>query len=222
MSATTKDLTLYHFAGASSFATNVVLHWTGQSATVLKPAETAKGLSGDYADQINPAAVVPSIVLPNGNILTENIAVLNYIAKTAGREDLAGGDDLWEQSQVLKWSSFLSSDVHSSFWLVFFTDRFTTSDDPAALAQVKEAGLKRVHEKVTILENHMKGRQWLVGDSKTFADAHLYVFVRWMTAYMTPMMEDFPSLKSFGERMADDEGVKAALQYEDEAIWGLN
>ena len=79
---------------------------------------------------------------------------------------------------------------------MFFTDRFT-SDDPAALAQVKETGLKRVHEKVTILENHMKGRQWLVGDSKTFADAHLYVFIRWITIYMTPMMEDFPSLKTW-------------------------
>jgi glutathione S-transferase len=221
MPATTKDLTLYHFAGASSFATNIVLHWTGQSANVLKPGETAKDLSGSYADQVNPAALVPSIILPNGSILTENIAVLNYIAKSADRQDLAGGDDLWEQSQVLKWSSFLASDVHSSFWLVFFTDRFTTSDDPAALAQVKEAGLKRVHEKITILENHMKGRQWLVGESKSFADAHLYVFIRWMTLFMAPVMEDFPSLKNFGERMAADEGVKDALQYEDEAKWSL-
>ena len=222
MSTATTDPTLYHFAGATSFATNIVLSWTGQSANVLKPAETAKELSGSYADQINPAALVPSLVLPDGNILTENIAVLNYVAKKVGRQDLAGGDDLWGQSQVLKWSSFLSSDVHSSFWLVFFTDRFTTSNDPAVLAQVKEAGLKRVHQKLTILENHMKDRQWLVGDDKTFADAHLYVFVRWMTLFFSSMMEDFPNLKLFGERMSEDVGVKDALQYEDEAQWSIN
>jgi glutathione S-transferase len=181
MPAFTKDLMVYHFAGASSFATNIVLNWTGQSANVRKPAETAKDLSGSYSDQVNPAALVPSIFLPNGNILMENFAVLNYITKTAGHQDLVGGDNLWEQSQVLKWSSFFSSDVHSSFLLVFFTNRFTTNDDPAALAHVKEAGLQRVHEKVTFLDNHMKGCQWLVGESKTFADAHLYVFIRWMT-----------------------------------------
>ena len=151
------------------------------------------------------------------------IAVLNYVAKKAGRQDLTGGDDLWEQSQVLKWSSFLSSEVHSSFWLVFFTNRFTTSDDPAALAQVKEAGLKRIHEKISILENHMKApRQWLVGNNKTIADAHLYVFVRWMARNFSSMMEDFPNLKRFGERMAEDDGVKDALQYEDGAKWGMN
>jgi glutathione S-transferase len=223
MPAFTKDLTLYHFAGASSFATNIVLNWTGQSANVHKPAETAKNLSGSYADQVNPAALVPSIFLPtNGNILTENIAVLHYIAKTGGHQDLVGGDNLWEQSQVLKWSSFFSSNVHSSFWLVFFTDRFTTNDDPAALAHVKEAGLQRVHEKVTILDNHMKGHQWLVGERKTFSDAHLYVFIRWMTLFMTLTMEDLPSHKSFGERMTEDEGVKDALQYKDGAIWSLS
>ena len=223
MPSATSDLTLYHFAGATSFATNIVLSWTGQSANVRKPAETAKELSESYAAQINPAGLVPSLVLPDGNILTENIAVLNYVAKKAGRQDLTGGDDLWEQSQVLKWSSFLSSEVHSSFWLVFFTNRFTTSDDPAALAQVKEAGLKRIHEKISILENHMKApRQWLVGNNKTIADAHLYVFVRWMARNFSSMMEDFPNLKRFGERMAEDDGVKDALQYEDGAKWGMN
>ena len=175
MPTATTDPTLYHFAGATSFATIIVLNWTGQSANVVKPSETLKELSGSYADQINPAGLVPCLVLPDGKILTENLSVLNYVAKKTGRKDLTGCDDLWELSQVLKWSSFISADVHTSFWLWEFTDRFTTSDDPAALAQVKEAGLKRVHEKVSILENHMKGRQWLVGDNKTFADAHLYV-----------------------------------------------
>ena len=204
---TTTDLTLYHFAGASSFATNIVLNWTGQSAKVVKAANTAQGLSETYAAEINPAAAVPSLVLPDGSILTQNIAILNYIAKKAGRQDLVGGDDLWDQSEVLKWSSFLSSDVHSSFWVVFFTDRYTTSDDPSVIAQSKEAGLKLVQNKFAILENHLKDREWFVTDHKTFVDAHAYVFIRWTLAFFPDILKNFPNLKSFAERLSDDEGV---------------
>jgi glutathione S-transferase len=218
----TKDLTLYHFAGASSFATNIVLNWTGQSANVVKAASTAQGLSETYAAEINPAAAVPSLVLADGNILTQNLAILNYIAKKAGRQDLVGGDDLLTQSQVLKWSSFLSSDVHSSFWVVFFTNRYTTSDNPAIIAQSKEAGLKLVKSKFAIMENHMKDREWFVTDHKTFVDAHAYVFIRWTLAYFPDVMKEFPNLKSFAERLSEDEGVKDALKYEDEEKWGLN
>jgi glutathione S-transferase len=219
---TTKDLTLYHFAGASSFATNIVLNWTGQSAKVIKAANTAQGLSEIYAADINPAAAVPSLVLADGSILTQNLAILNYIVKNAGRQDLAGGDNLWDQSQVLKWSSFLSSDVHSSFWVVFFTNRYTTSDDPSIISQSKEAGLKLVEGKFAIMEKHMKDRKWFVTDHKTFVDAHAYVFIRWTLAFFPDIMKNFPNLKSFAERLSDDEGVKDALQYENEEEWGLN
>jgi hypothetical protein len=65
-----------------------------------------------YAAEINLAAAVPSLVLPAGdgkNILTQILAIPNYIIKKAGRQDLVGGEDIWEQTQVLKWSAFLSS-----------------------------------------------------------------------------------------------------------------
>ena len=221
-SETMERLTVYHFAGTSSYATNIVLNWTGQSANIVKPCDSFQGLTEKYAAEINPAAAVPCLVLPDGRILTQNLAILNYIAKKACRQDLVGGDDLWDQSEVLKWSSFLSSDVHSSFWVVFFTDRYTTSDDPSVIAQSKEAGLKLVQNKFAILENHLKDREWFVTDHKTFVDAHAYVFIRWTLAFFPDILKNFPNLKSFAQRLSDDEGVKDALQYEDEVKWGLN
>jgi hypothetical protein len=59
-----------------------------------------------YAAEINLAAAVPS---DGKNILTQILAIPNYIIKKAGRQDLVGGEDIWEQTQVLKWSAFLSS-----------------------------------------------------------------------------------------------------------------
>jgi hypothetical protein len=110
-------LALYQFAGASSFATNtIVLHWTGwpiRQPLSRQPSNTAQGLNEIYAAEINLAAAVPSLVLPAGdgkNILTHNLAIPHYITKkAAGRQDLVGGEDIWEQTQVLKWSAFLSS-----------------------------------------------------------------------------------------------------------------
>jgi glutathione S-transferase len=112
--------------------------------------------------------------------------------------------------------------VHSSFWVVFFTDRYTTSHDPSVIAQSKEAGLKLVQGKFAIMEKHMRDRQWFVTDHKTFVDAHAYVFIRWTLAFFPDIMTNFPNLKSFAERLSDDEGVKDALHYEDEGEWALN
>jgi glutathione S-transferase len=217
---TIESLTVYHFAGTSSYATNIVLIWAGQSANVVKPCDTFEALSEKYAAEINPAAAVPSLVLPDGRILTQNLAILNYIAKRASRQDLVGGEDLWDQSQVLKWSSFLASEVHASLLFALFTDRYTTSNDSAVIAQSKEAALKLLKNKFAILENHMNDRDWIVTDHKTFVDAHAYVFIRETLALFPDIMKDFPNLKSFAARLADDAGVKDALQYEDEENWG--
>jgi len=220
-SETMERLTVYHFAGTSSYATNIVLNWTGQSANIVKPCDSFQGLTEKYAAEINPAAAVPCLVLPDGRILTQNLAILNYIAKKACRQDLVGGDDLWDQSEVLKWSSFLASEVHASLLFVLFTDRYTTSDDPAVIAQSKDAALKLLRNKFAILENHMMDREWIVTEHKTFADAHAYVFIRETLAFFPDTMKDFTNLKSFAERLSDDDGVKAALLYEDEENWGF-
>ncbi len=72
------------------------------------------------------------------------------------------------------------------------------------------------------MEKHMRDRQWFVTDHKTFVDAHAYVFIRWTLAFFPDIMTNFPNLKSFAERLSDDEGVKDALHYEDEGEWALN
>lgn len=210
----TKELTLYHFAGTSSFASNLVLAWTGQTASVVKP-------DASYHTSVNPAVAVPSLVLPDGTVLTQTIAVLSYLAKKANRIDLVGGDDLIDQAQVLKWSSFFASDVHGSFWVVFFTNRYTTSTDPESIAQVKTAGLQMVQKKFAIVEKHMKDRAYLVTEHKTIADAHLYSILRWTIPNFPDMMKELPNLTAFAERMAEDEGTKVALKYEDNEKYGM-
>lgn len=112
---TNNKLTLNHFAGATPKAINIVLGWTGEEATIVNPYKSHSGLEDGYADKVNPTHAVPSLFIPSENkddnakplVLTQNLAVLTYAAKRAGRQDLAGGDDLIDQTEVLEWLSFL-------------------------------------------------------------------------------------------------------------------
>ena len=222
-------MTLYHFAGATSKATNIVLGWTGEEANTVNPYSSHSGLGDNYADKVNPARAVPSLFIPNeedGNkkplVLTQNLAVLMYLAKRAGRQDLVGGNDLLDQAEVLKWLSFLASDVHSSFWVFFFTDRYTTSDNAEAIEQTKQGGVNMIYKKLAILENHMEGRQWVATENKTVVDALAYVMVSWASAFFADKMkQDWPNLTAFAARMGEDDGVKAAMKYEDEEKYGI-
>jgi glutathione S-transferase len=219
------DLTLYHFAGTTSLSVNIMLEWTGQSAHTkrIKPAETLSGLKKSFADKINPSGAVPALVLPSGLVLSQNVAILQYLAKKAGREDLIGGADLEDQAQVLKWSSFAASDLHTSFNPVFFTDRFTTSKDPKALEETKAAGIQLVLNKLAIIEKHLAdGRSFFVTDKKTVVDAQMYVFTRFVLESLPEgSLAKFKKLDTFKARMDKDDGVKAALKYEDKSVWGL-
>lgn len=107
-----------------------------------------------------------------GRILTQSGAILIYLAKKHGKFGAATEE---EQQEILRWILF---DNHK-FTSYFATYRFSKSFGPAAPDPVILGWLKtRIDAAYGIVNNHLEGRDYLVGNGPTIADFSLsgYLF----------------------------------------------
>jgi glutathione S-transferase len=118
----------------------------------------------------NPALRVPTLELDDGRHLAESNAILWYLAD--GTPYLP--DDPLERARVLQWMFFEQYEVEPNlavarFWISVLDER----EKYAADLQPKwQAG----NRALAALEEHLEGREWLVGDAYSIADISLYAY----------------------------------------------
>ena len=151
--------TLFYSPGACSLAPHIVLEWIGQPYAAHRVKYGSEELLA-----INPTGAVPALREDDGWILTQASAILDYLAQKHPEAGLGGNGDPRHAAELHKWTAFLTSDLHAAYWPFFMTDRFTTDTDKAARDAVVEAARLMIAKKLTILDEHMQGRDWMVGD----------------------------------------------------------
>ncbi|HEX6364261.1 MAG TPA: glutathione binding-like protein [Albitalea sp.] len=189
---------LYLAPGACSLADHIALHEAGLSfdrVTVdLRTRRTDDG--GDYA-QVNPKGYVPALVMDDGQTLTENVAILDWIAHRHPR--LAPQGELGH-TRLLEMLAFISSEIHKQFGRSFFP----TSDAE------RDAAFEKIDGRLAYLAGRLKG-DYLFGNEFSVADAYLYVMLRW--ARMKGRTLPGP-LADYAARIEARPAVKLALQHE--------
>lgn len=196
-------LTLYYAPGACSQAPHIVLHETGlahSSVPVdLRAKTTADG--GDYL-AINPKGAVPALALDNGEVLTENAVILQYIGDRAALGDMLPGLGDFRRYRVLEWVNFITTELHKSFGPLFRPD---ASDD------VKSFAKALVSDKLDYVEREFKG-PYLMGKDITLPDAYLFVITGWTEKFLG--LDRWPRLAEFRETMKQRPSVQEVLAVE--------
>ena len=199
-------LKLFYSPGACSMAVHIVLEWIGA------PYQTVRV---DYHDpeylKINPAAAVPALDYGGMEPLTQASAVLQYLASTHPLANLLDDRTPETSAELQRWASFLTGDLHPAFFLLFMPARYTVSTDSRALADVQAAGVALVQKKLAILDSHLSGHEWLVGDKRTIVDAYATPMLNWAIAKLPKGLEPYPALKAHHERMMADPAVKKVM-----------
>lgn len=197
---------LYTSPGACSLADHIALQWTGA------PFE-AQVVSRDDRQQpwyraLNPAGAVP--VLQSGEwALTQNSAILNYIADKFPEAKLGGDGSPESRAEVNRWLGFLNADVHPTFHPLFGTAAALGSD---AEAKAKDAAKKKLRDYFERADAQLAGKDWLTG-SRSIADPYLFVVTQWAKKLGVDV-SGLDNLAAFDLRMAGDPGVQAALKAE--------
>lgn len=199
---------LYCLPGACSLADHIVLQWIGlphEFALVARDELKTSFLT------INPSGAVPALQLGDGTILTQNIAILDYLANLAPDAALMGDGSATSRARVMRWTAFLNADVHKNFSPLFSAARFV--DGEQAQASLKQKAAERLREQLDMLNAQIGDGTWLVDDHRSVADAYLYVILRWARA-MKLDLSGLDNLARFFEHMSADAGTQAALKAE--------
>lgn len=195
---------LYYAPGACSQAAHILLHETGieHSSEKVDLRATTIASGGDYL-AINAKGAVPALELDDGEVLTENGAVMQYIGDQAGDERLLPKSGL-ARYRVIEWLAYLGSDVHKSFGPLF---------NPASSEEAKSAARDMVGKKFDFLEKSLAGQDYLTGDHLSVADPYLFAMLGW-TGMHGIERGNWPNLQAFRTRMEGRETVKTVMRAE--------
>jgi glutathione S-transferase len=194
---------LYYFAGACSQAPHIILLETGLPFEKIRVDPATKRLeSGEDFLAISPKGAVPVLELDDGEILTENALVLQYIADQAPGWHLIPPYGTMERYRVLEWLNYIATELHKGF-----APLFHPTGEPRAHA------MEAIAAKFDYVEGRLGAGPWLAGEDFGVADAYLFVVLGWARVFHFDFGR-WPPLKAFRERMSERPAVRAALHAE--------
>ena len=206
-------LTLYYSPGACSMASHIGIEETG-AVYVEKPTLLAKGEQKTEAYlKINPRAKVPALSV-DGRIITENTAILTYLARQFPQANLLPAD-LVEQAQCIGTMTWLSTIVHPSYQHYMRPERFAEGE--AAQAAVKDMGHKSHWAVLQEINSLLEGKDWMMGKQYTVVDPYALVFYSWGVRGGFPMQE-LVAYTAWKERMLGRPAVMKILQSEQNVL----
>lgn len=197
---------LYTSPGACSLADHIALEWTGApyEAQIVSRDERKQ----PWYTQLNPAGAVP--VLTEGDwVLTQNAAILNYIADKFPQANLGGDGTPEGRAEVNRWLGLLNADMHPAFHPLFGSAAALGAD---AEAKAKEGAKQKLRGYFERVDAQLAGRDWLAG-SRSIADPYLFVVTQWAKKLGIDLA-GLSNLDAFDKRMASDAGVQAAMKAE--------
>ena len=145
-------LTLYYRPGNFSIAAHILLEESGQAyeSCIVSLGEEAQAA---YR-KINSRGLVPAMLLDNGEILTENVAILPYLGKRFG----FWPTDPVVEARALSLIGFFATTVATAAALAAHPERHTV--DEAATPSVMVAGLRSFERHVREIDSMLVGRHW--------------------------------------------------------------
>lgn len=189
---------LYLTPGACSLASHIALHEAGlEFDRITVDLRSKRAEDGSDFGSVNPKGYVPALVLDDGATLTENVALLDWIAQRSGR--LAPEGPLG-RTRLLEMLAFISTELHKQFGRTFF---------PTGEAE-KQAALDKIGQRLDYLAGRL-GDDHLFGAGFTVADAYLYVMLRWADSQGAAVPG---ALKAYRQRVEARPAVQLALRHE--------
>ncbi len=196
---------LYYAPGACSLSPHIVLREAGLPVQLVR-VDLRTGTTQDGADfrAINEKGYVPALELPDGQVLTEGSAIVQYLADRVPEAGLAPVNGTIDRYRLQEWLSFLSTELHKQFGPLF---------DPAAEPGLKARQGERIGRRLAWVAGRLGDGAYLMGDRFTVADAYLFVVLSW-APHVGLDLQPWPALLAYQDRVRQRPAVQEALREE--------
>ncbi len=191
---------LYFAPMACSLATRIALYEAGAPARYVQADTHSKKLEdGSDFFAINPMGQVPALRLDDGSVLTENTAVLQYVAEQFPQARLAPPPGV-ERSRMQQWLGFIGTELHKAVFVPML--------DEKASDEVKRYSREKLQRRMETLEAHLRGREFLL-DEFSIADAYLTTILNWAGATQVDLKQ-WPVVNQYYQRMLQRPSIAKA------------
>lgn len=195
----------YYFStGSCSLSPRIALHEAGfnvDSEAVDLPNKKIKSSGADFY-AINAKGYVPALVLDDGELLTENAVILQYIADKKPEKKLAPPAGGMERIRFQEWLIFITTELHKTFSPLF---------NPKINDEFKEAQTTRLKMRFGVIAKQLGSKKYLFGDDFTVADGYLFTMLNWAK---NKSIDVGPELAAYFDRVKARPAVQAALKAE--------
>jgi len=196
---------LYYSPGACSLSPHIVLREAGLAfEPVLASTKTHKLQDGTDYYGINPLGYVPMLELDDGTRLREGPAIVQYVADQAPQKNLAPANGTLPRYRLQEWLTFIGTEIHKTFSPLF---------NPATPEEAKGMFRDKLVSRFEFVDRQLEGKEYVLGDHFTVADAYLYVVTRW-TKPMNIDIARFKNLTAHNARVEARPAVQEALKVE--------
>jgi glutathione S-transferase len=191
---------LYYSPGACSLSPHIVALELGLPVETIKADLRAKKTEkGDDFLKINPKGQVPTFQLDNGEILTEGVAIVQYMASLAPEKKMI--PEGFAKFRQLEWLNFVATELHKGFSPLWGD----------ISPEQKEKTIANLNKKFMYLEPALTKGQFLMGDTFTAADAYAFTVLSWAN-HVGVTLPKF--IQDYLGRVAARPAVQSALKAE--------
>ena len=196
---------LFYKPGACALASHITLRESGKDFTLIGVDLMHKRTeNGDDFLKVNPKGQVPTLLLDDNTLLTEGVAIMQYIADSVADRQLLAPVGTINRYRTLEWLNYIATELHKGFTPLFRPD---TPED------YKPTARALLDKKLAYIDESLANAQWISGSRFTIADAYLFTVLRWAFAVKLEMA-GYKNIASYMERVAARPAVAAAMAAE--------
>lgn len=196
---------LYYAPAACSQAPHIVAREAGLPIELAKarfPDKVAD--DGEKLTDVNPKGAVPTLRLDDGEVLTENAVILQYLADLAPGSELALPASGIERYRLLEWLNFIATELHKGFGPLW---------NPATPDSFKEATREALGKKFDYLQEKIGDGPYILGARFSIVDAYAFAVLNWSKLHSIDIAR-WPGLAAYLDRVAARPAVQETLRAE--------
>lgn len=190
-----------------SFGSIVALEWSGLPYRLCR-VPMPEVVSGDEYRRINTVGETPSLLLPDSRLMSESMAILNYVSAHSIDKGLGFAQGTAEFDQLNQMLAFLNTGFFNAFSPLWHAieHELQPSEKEALVAY----GTVKVEKAHRTLERLLAGRKWLLGNRPGIADAYFTGIARWNDFHKIVDRSRFPAVDDLYQRMLQEPAVRFA------------
>ncbi|CRY71340.1 glutathione transferase GstA [Yersinia pseudotuberculosis] len=197
---------LFYKPGACSLSPHIVLREAGLDFSIERvDLVTKKTETGADYLSINPKGQIPALVLDDGSLLTEGVAIVQYLADKVPDRHLIAPSGTLSRYHAIEWLNFIATELHKGFSPLF---------NPNTPDEYKTIVRERLDKQFSYVDSVLAEHDYLLGKKFSVADAYLFTVSRWANA-LNLQIKERSHLDQYMARVAERPAVKAALAAED-------